>query len=78
MSTVATRRSPTNITLKPELLKLAKQLDINLSQAAEAGIAQAVARRQAEQWLQQNQAALIGSNEFVEQHGLPLAEFRNF
>ena len=74
----AARRKATNITLEPELLKLAKQFDVNLSQAAEAGIAQAVARRRAEKWLEANAQALASSNEYVEKNGLPLSGFRNF
>jgi len=76
--TAVARRKATNITLEPELLKLAKQFDVNLSQAAEAGIAQAVARRRAEKWLEANAHALASSNEYVEKNGLPLSGFRNF
>ena len=76
--TAVARRKATNITLEPELLKLAKQFDVNLSQAAEAGIAQAVARRRAEKWLEANAQALASSNEYVEKNGLPLGGFRNF
>jgi antitoxin CcdA len=49
-----------------------------MSQAAEVGIAAAVARRRQERWLVENAEALQSSNEFVEQHGLPLAKYRNF
>jgi antitoxin CcdA len=42
------------------------------------GIAAAVARRRQERWLAENQEALDSSNAFVEQHGLPLAQYRNF
>jgi antitoxin CcdA len=53
-------------------------LKINVSHAAEADLAEAVAVRQAELWLEQNQAALESSNSYVEQQGLPLVQFRNF
>jgi antitoxin CcdA len=29
-------------------------------------------------WLRENKAALDSSNEYVEQHGLPLARYRQF
>jgi len=74
----STPRKATNVTFDPTLLALAKTLQINVSQAAEAGLAQAVAARQAELWVAENQGALESSNQFVEKNGLPLAQFRNF
>lgn len=71
-------RKPTNVTLGEALLAEAKALNINISQAAEAGLAQAVAARRAECWLAENQAALESSNAYAETHGLPLARYRTF
>lgn len=71
-------RRATNVTVDASLLASAKALKINVSQASEEGLARAVAQRQAQQWLAANQAALESSNAFVDQHGLPLARFRNF
>jgi len=71
-------RKPTNVTLDEVLLAEAKALRINISQAAEAGLARAVAERRAAQWLDENRGALDSSNSYVELHGLPLAQFRNF
>jgi len=71
-------RKPTNVTLDEALLVEAKALRINISQAAEAGLARAVAERRATQWLEENRRALDSSNAYVEQYGLPLAQFRNF
>jgi antitoxin CcdA len=56
----------------------ARELGVNVSQAAEVGIAAAVAGRRQPRWLDENRDALESSNAFVEQHGLPLAEYRNF
>ena len=56
----------------------AKALRINISQAAEAGVARAVAERRAELWLQENREAIESSNAYVEKHGLPLEKFRTF
>jgi antitoxin CcdA len=74
----ALARKPTNVTLAVDLVAQARALGINVSQAAEVGIAAAVARRRQERWLVENAEALQSSNEFVEQHGLPLAKYRNF
>jgi antitoxin CcdA len=72
------QRKSTNVTLSLVLVEEAKALGVNLSQAAEAGVAEAVARKRAESWLAENRDALESSNAFVEQHGLPLARHRNF
>lgn len=74
----ATARKPTNVSLAVGLVAEARALGVNVSQAAEVGIAAAVARRRQERWLADNQDALQSSNVFVEQHGLPLAAYRNF
>ncbi len=71
-------RRATNVTVESALLASAKALKINVSQASEEGLARAVALRQAQLWLQANQAALESSNAYVDKHGLPLARFRNF
>lgn len=75
--TTATRRA-TNVSLNAALLSEAKQLRINISQAAEAGLARAVADKRAQDWLLANTEALQSSNDFVERHGLPLARHRQF
>ncbi len=74
----ALRRKSTNVTLSVALVDEAKALGVNLSQAAEVGVASAVARKRAEVWLVENREALESSNAFVEAHGLPLARYRNF
>ena len=71
-------RKATNISLGATLLSEAKSLSINISQAAEAGIARAVAEKHAELWLETNRAALESSNTYVEKNGLPLARYRGF
>jgi len=72
-----TRRA-TNVSLNEALLAEAKSLRINISKAAEAGLASAVAEQRALRWRESNQAALDSSNAYVEQHGLPLAKYRSF
>ena len=64
-------RKATNVSLGSTLLVEAKALGINISQAAEAGLARAVAERRAELWLQANQEALESSNAYVEANGCP-------
>jgi antitoxin CcdA len=71
-------RKATNVSLDEALLAEAKSLRINISQAAEAGLARAVAQRRAELWLAANREAIASSNDYVERQGLPLARYRAF
>lgn len=73
----ATKKS-TNVSLAENLLAEARELRINVSQAAESGVAMAVAQRRAEIWLKENREAIQSSNDYVEKHGLPLEQFRMF
>lgn len=72
-----TRRA-TNVTLPDALLREARSLKINLSQACERGLAAEVARVRQEVWLAENRPAMDAWNDYVEQNGLPLAEYRQF
>jgi antitoxin CcdA len=68
-------KRPTNVSLSEALLADAKKLGVNISRAAERGVTRAVAEKRAELWIEENEAALRCSNEYVERHGLPLASF---
>lgn len=71
-------RQAANLSIDANLMKEAKGLDVNVSRAAEAGIAEAVAAEKARLWKIENRAAIESWNAYVEEHGLPLAEFRQF
>jgi len=71
-------KKPTNVTLDRDLLATARALKINISRAAERGLAAAIAEARAAEWQDANRAALESSNAYVEAHGLPLAKYRNF
>lgn len=73
-----TPKKRTNLSINESLLLEAKQLGINLSSSAESGIKHAVLARKQDKWLEENQDALESSNSYVVEHGLPLANFRNF
>jgi antitoxin CcdA len=68
----------TNLTIDPALLDEARKLGINLSATLEASLRDAVRLRKVTQWRQQNEAAIQSSNEWVEKHGLPLEQYRQF
>lgn len=71
-------KKATNVSLAENLLAEAKELRINVSQAAEAGVAKAVAEKRAELWVKDNWEAIESSNAYVEKHGLPLEKYRMF
>ena len=68
----------TNVSINERLLAEARDLQVNVSRAAEFGLARAIAEKRAEIWLRENSEALQSSNEYVEKHGLPLAKYRQF
>jgi antitoxin CcdA len=74
----AIQRKSTNLSLDARLIAEAKNLDINISRVAEQGIAQAVAEEKARLWKIENREALETWNKYVEEHGLPLAKYRQF
>ena len=77
VSPAPTRRA-TNVTLPEALLRQARELDINLSQACERGLVAAVVERRRQLWLAENRAAMTAWNEHVAETGLPLDAYRQF
>lgn len=75
--TNAARRA-TNLTIDAALLEEAKALNLNLSKAAEGGIAEAVKREKARQWQVENAEAIASYNRYIEENGLPLEKYRPF
>jgi antitoxin CcdA len=77
-SQISSHKKRTNLSIDSQLLFEAKLLSINVSQAAEAGLAQAVKLQKQQRWLKDNSQAIESSNDFVTHHGLPLAKYRHF
>ena len=71
-------KKATNVSLAETLLAEARQLRINVSQAAAAGVARAVAEKRAELWVAENRKAFDCWDEYVEKNGLPLGKYRSF
>ena len=59
-----------NLSINSDLLRKARELDINLSSALEQALEQIVKRRLYETWLEENRAAIESYNEHVERHGV--------
>jgi antitoxin CcdA len=72
------RKKATNLSIDHDLLERARRLKLNLSQAVEAGLAEAIRRHERAQWLEKNRAALDAYNEHVEKHGVFSDGLRSF
>lgn len=76
---MAASRRAANLTLDGNLLDEARAMNINLSRAAELGIARAVAAEKAARtWAEENADVVRSNNEFIARHGLPLRKYRSF
>lgn len=71
-------RRPTNVSLRTDLTEEARRLEINISQACETGLAAEVKRAREAKWVEENWEAIQYWNRYVEEHGLPLARYRQF
>ena len=73
-----TFKRATNLSIDNELLSEARQHKINISRAAESGIAQAIAAAKSALWKDDNRPAIQSSSAYVEANGLPLERYRQF
>ncbi|QKD06151.1 type II toxin-antitoxin system CcdA family antitoxin [Mesorhizobium loti] len=71
-------RQPANLSIDSNLMREAKGLDVNVSRAAEAGIAEAVAAEKTRLWKLENRATMDAWNDYTERNGIPLEEYRQF
>lgn len=69
-------RKTVELDLDRDLVTAAEAAGIDPQQAAEQGLAHALKARRIEEWLEENRAAVESSNRFVEEQGLPLAQYR--
>ena len=74
----ANARKATNLTLDSTLIEEARALKLNVSRAAEAGIAEAVKREKGRLWQEENAEAIRGASDWLDKNGLPLGKYRPF
>lgn len=67
-----------NLSINSELLQQAKELGINLSQSLEETLADKVARRKEELWLEENCEAIEDYNRTIERRGIFSNGLRRF
>ncbi len=66
------KRRPVNLTIREDVLKEAKTLNLNASQAAETGILAAVKQAREQKWLKDNHEALLAHNRRIDKTGILL------
>lgn len=69
---VALQRRRINLTISEDVIAEAKALSLNTSQAAEAGIREAVRRAREDEWRKENRAAIEAHNTRVDRDGVLL------
>lgn len=71
-------KKPTNLSINSDLLKKAKDLEINLSAALEQALTSQLKAKQAQQWLEQNRNAITAYNKSVDESGAFSDGLRSF
>ncbi|MDF3934319.1 type II toxin-antitoxin system CcdA family antitoxin [Pseudomonas citronellolis] len=71
-------KKATNLSLNSDLLKQARELDVNLSAVLEEALADVVRERLEQRWLEQNRQAIDAYNQHVEQSGAFSDDLRSF
>ena len=71
-------RKPTNLSLDAKMVEEARALGVNVSRAAEAGLAMHLKAEKERRWKEENREAIDAANAWVEANGLPLEKHRMF
>jgi antitoxin CcdA len=75
---VGAPRRAANVTVNADLLRRARELDVNLSQTLETALIEAVRARARERWLAENREAIEAYNRHVDRHGTFGDKLRGF
>lgn len=74
---MASSQRAAKLLLNEGLIREAESMQIDISRAAEAGIARAVeAERRAKRWAEENAEIVRNTNDYLATHGLPLQKHR--
>jgi antitoxin CcdA len=72
------RKSPTNLSVRPDLVRRAKALGVNLSELLEAALTRAIAEKERSMWLAENEQAIDEYNAQVAKRGVFSDDWRRF
>jgi antitoxin CcdA len=64
------RKSATNLSLRPDLVRRAKELGLNLSELVDAALQQAIKDAEGRAWLEENRKAIAEYNALVTKRGV--------
>jgi antitoxin CcdA len=76
--TATSSKKATNLSLSIDVLKAAKDLEINISQVCDNYLRELVRREQQRKWREDHADFIAAYNATVETEGLPLDEWRSF
>ena len=72
------RKTPTNLSIRTDLVERARTLGINLSGLLEQAIEHAIKDAERAAWLASNEEAIDAYNTFVDKHGVFSDDWRKF
>ena len=72
------KKRPTTLSIRSDLLEKARALNINLSTTLESHLEDLIARRETELWLENNQKAINAYNDYIAQNGTFSDDTRKF
>ncbi|RPH62525.1 MAG: acetoacetyl-CoA synthase [Burkholderiales bacterium] len=75
---VSAPKRATNVTVNADLLRRARELDVNLSQTLESALVVEVSDRARQRWLAENRHAIEAYNRDVERNGCFADSLRSF
>jgi antitoxin CcdA len=75
---VTAPKKPTNLSINSDLLRKAKDLEINLSAALEQALTNQLKATQAQQWLEQNRNSIAAYNKSIDENGVFSDGLRSF
>lgn len=64
------RKTPTNLSLRSDLVRRAKQLELNLSDVVDAALEAAIQEAENAAWLEENREAIAEYNALVKKRGV--------
>lgn len=78
MARTRSRKTPTNVSIREDLVRRARQLNLNLSGLLEEAIEQAIRAAERDAWLAENQEAFEAYADWVDKHGVFSERWRKF
>jgi len=72
------RKVRTNLSLRSDLVRRAKALGLNMSEAVDAALEEIIQSAERESWLRENQDAIADYNEGAERRGVFSDDWRTF